>query len=74
MKYLVQIFERSHYGNYLIEEKVVKGKEGICEFLKQHTFIDKVIDEAINNKESISMCDHIIVLDQNEDGSFDYWN
>ena len=73
-QYLVQVFERSHYGNQLIEEKVVIGEEGIRKFLYQHTFIDKVINEAINNKEYISMCDHIIVLDQNEDGSFDYWN
>ena len=70
-QYLVQIFQLCHYGKSFIEEKVVIGDEGITEYLKSLTFIQKIIDEILLNHVFKNSIDYIEVKEQNDDGSFD---
>lgn len=73
-EYLVQIFERAYYGENFIAEMVVTGSEGIKDYLREHTFIETVIDTVLIDREFYSMCDVIRILEKNPDGSFDFYN
>lgn len=72
-QYLVQVFERTYYGEQFIAEKVVTGSQGVKEYLQSHTFIDRVIDEVLLSGEYYSKYDIIRVLGSNPDGSFDFY-
>lgn len=73
-QYLVQIFEACYGGKHFISEKVVISDEGIEEYLKEQTFIERVIDQVLKNHEYVSTIDIIFVKEQNENGSFDSYN
>lgn len=72
-QFLVQVFECSYCGDRFLGEKVVTGDDGIKEYLKEHTFIDRVIDTVIEERSYVTKYDRIEVLTKNEDGTFDYY-
>lgn len=70
-QYLVQIFEHCYGGQHFIDEKVVLGDEGIHNYLKEHTFNDRIINEVIINRHYETSIDLILIKEQESDGSFD---
>lgn len=70
-QFLVQIFERHHFGDSLRDERIVLGFDGVKEYLSSLTYIDSVIEEVILEGMFQNTYDRIYVIPQNKDGSFD---